>query len=54
MKNFGIQSEKTFKNLLLLNYYLDSIIVLRECSLDKGLQNSFKNDPSNNMAFMGH
>ena len=45
---------KTFKNLLLPNRYLDGIIILQECSLDTGLQNSLKkNDLSKNMAFMG-
>ena len=58
MKNSGYhdnQSKNTFKNLVLLNHLLDSFIILQECSLDRGLQNSFKekNDPSKNMAFMG-
>ena len=33
---------KTFKNLLLPKQLLDSIIILQECSLDRGLQNTFK------------
>ena len=57
MKNSGChgnQSKKTFKNLLLQNHSMDSIIILQECSLERGLQNSLKwKRLSKNMAFMG-
>ena len=33
---------KTFKTLLLQNHQMDSIIILQELSLDRGLQNSLK------------
>ena len=34
----AVKVKKTFKNLLLPNHHLDSIIILQECSLDRGLQ----------------
>ena len=40
--------KKNIKNLLLPNHYLDSIIILQESSLDRGLQNSFKNQSVGN------
>ena len=45
---------KNVLNFLLPNHELDRIIILRECSLDRGLQNSFikKKETSKNMAFM--
>ena len=51
--------KKNLKNFLLLNHQLDSIIILQECSLDRGLQNSFKkkinkkNDPPQKNGFYG-
>ena len=44
---------KTFKNFLLPNRYLDSIIILQECSLDTGLQNSFKKNYVKKHGFYG-
>ena len=36
------------------NHYLDSIIILQECSLEFYRIPSNKNDASKNMAFMGN
>ena len=56
MKNSGChcnQTKKTFKNLLLPNHLLDSIIILQECSLEVYRISLNKNDPSKNIGFMG-